>query len=99
MNDRLVALMLDCMNEEEVERIHDMGIMLARTVEEIHTMSGGGSVGMIPTIDDLIRASARALDQFNESLWEKRFENAQYLALMHYPIEEPEIRFLEVCPL
>lgn len=99
MEERLVALMLDCMDEKEIEEIHDMGVGLARLIEGIHEMSGGGTLGMIPTVDDVIRASARAMDQINESLWEKRFENAPHLALMHYPVTEPEVRFLEVCPL
>ena len=97
--DRLTDLFLDCYSEEELERIHDMAVEFARLIEGIYVQSGGKGIGMIPTVDDIVRAATRAYDEINELRWEKRFAEAPYVALMHYPIAEPEVRFLQVCPL
>jgi len=59
--DRLTDLFLDCYSEEELERIHDMAVEFARLIEGIYVQSGGKGIGMIPTVDDIVRAATRAL--------------------------------------
>jgi hypothetical protein len=76
-----------------------MAVEFSRLIEDIYEQSGGKGIGMIPTIDDVIRAATRAYDEINESRWERRFAEAPHVALMHYPITRSEVRFLEVCPL